>query len=185
MNIGTQLKIFSSNLNTCRDAKTRGGILDYLARYKPDIWLLQEVNVLTDELQALVENKGYNASCNVDVENENSRGTSFIWKNCIELTNILILEECRIQFAQIGCLNLLNIYAPSGQENRTARIKFFGHTLFQFYRSIEPNLPFCGGDFNSILYNIDARNNQNQKKSEELSYLVHEFNMFPPHQVEY
>ena len=185
------LKIFSSNVNTCRDAKTRAGILDYLDRYRPDIWLLQEVNVQTDELQSLVENKGYKANCNVDLDDENSWGTAFIWKNQINLTNIIIFEDCRIQFAQVGRLNLLNIYAPSGQENRTARREFFGQTLFQHYRSLAPNLPLCGGDFNSILYNIDARNNPNQKKSEDLRNLVHGFNLFDtfrhfyPHQVEF
>ena len=191
MNDSTSLKILSSNVNTCRDAKTRAGILDYLARHKPDIWLLQEVNVQTEELQALVETEGYNASCNIDIENENSRGTAFIWKNDIELTNILIFEECRIHFAQVGRLNLLNIYAPSGQENRTARREFFGQTLFQLYRSFMPNLPLCGGDFNSILFNIDARNNPNQKKSEDLRNLVQGFNLsdafriFYPNRVEY
>ena len=66
MNNSTSLNFLSSNVNTCRDAKTRAGILDYLARHKPDIWLLQEVNVQTEELQALVETDGYNASCNID-----------------------------------------------------------------------------------------------------------------------
>ena len=112
-------------------------------------------------------------------------------KNDIELTNILIFEECRIQFAQVGRLNLLNIYAPSGQENRTARREFVGQTLFQLYRSFMPNLPLCGGDFNSILFNIDARNNPNQKKSEDLRNLVQGFNLsdafriFYPNRVEY
>ena len=151
MNISTSLKILSSNVNTCRDAKTRAGILDYLARHKPDIWLLQEVNVQTEELEALVETCGYNASCNIDIDNENSCGTAFIWKNDIKLENILIFEECRIQYAQVGRLNLLNIYAPSGQENKAARREFFGQTVFQLYRSFLPNLPLCGGDFNSIL----------------------------------
>ena len=191
MNFSTSLKILSSNVNACRDAKSRAGILDYLSRHKPDIWLLQEVNVQTDELQSLVEAVGYNASCNIDIENENSRGTAFVWKNEIELSNILIFEECRIHFAQVGRLNLLNIYAPSGQENKAARREFFGQTVFQLYRSFLPNLPLCGGDFNSILNNIDARNNPNQKKSEDLRNLVEGFNLsdafriFYPNLVEY
>ena len=55
---GTILKIFSSNLNTCRDLRTRAGILDCLRGFKPDIWLMQEVNVSTEELDSLVDNLG-------------------------------------------------------------------------------------------------------------------------------
>ena len=43
-------KLFSSNLNTCRDAKTRSGILDILKNHQPDIWMMQEVNVNSEEL---------------------------------------------------------------------------------------------------------------------------------------
>ena len=79
------LRIFSSNLNTCRDLRTRAGILDCLKSYKPDIWMVQEVNVSTEELNALVETLGYNAACNVNLENETNRGTAFIWKKNIDL----------------------------------------------------------------------------------------------------
>ena len=77
---GTILKIFTSNLNTCRDLKTRAGILDILRVNKPDIWLMQEVNVSTDELNLLVTNLGYAACCNVNTEEDSIRGTAIVWK---------------------------------------------------------------------------------------------------------
>ena len=79
----TNLKIFTSNVNTCRDLKTRAGILDILRGYKPDVWLLQEVNVSTEELNSLVANLGFIASCNVTTEEDTIRRTAIIvysWK---------------------------------------------------------------------------------------------------------
>ena len=53
------LKLFTSNVNTCRDGKTRSGILDTLKNHEPDIWMMQEVNVNTEELSSIVESLGY------------------------------------------------------------------------------------------------------------------------------
>ena len=60
-------KLFSSNLNTCRDAKTRSGILDILKNHQPDIWMMQEVNVNSEELASLVQQCGYKAECNINI----------------------------------------------------------------------------------------------------------------------
>ena len=171
------LRIFSSNLNTCRDLKTRSGILDYLKRFKPDIWMVQEVNVSTEELGALVETFDYNAACNVNLENETNRGTAFIWKKNIDLENIYTLEECRIQTAQVGRLNLLNIYAPSGSENKFARRELFNQAVMRWYRSAHPNLPLAGGDYNCVLGRNDARFNAERKGCVGLQALVNSFNL--------
>ena len=185
------LKIFSSNLNTCRDAKTRSGIMDVLKRHSPDIWLMQEVNVSTEELQSLVQNSNYNAICNILPENENSRGTAILWKNTLEVKNVYTIEECRVQTAKIGALNLVNVYAPSGNDNKLARREFFGQTVMHSYRSFNPSLPIMGGDMNCVLGNNDARNNANQKKCETLRMLVNNFNLkdafrhFYPNLIEY
>ena len=189
--IKNALKIFSSNLNTCRDAKTRSGILDVLKRHKPDIWLMQEVNVSTEELQSLIKTSNYSASCNILSENENSRGTAIVWKNTLEMKNIFTVEECRVQSAQLGPLNLLNVYAPSGNDNKFARRELFGQTIMHSYRSFYPNLPLMGGDMNCIMENKDAKFNANQKKCEALRMLINNFNLkdafrqFYPNKVEY
>ena len=120
---GTNLRIFTSNLNTCRDLKTRAGILDILRGFKPDIWLMQEVNVSTEELDSLVDNHGYSACCNVTTEEETARGTAIVWKKNLKLENIYVIQENRVQTAQLGRLNLMNIYAPSGSENKYARLQ--------------------------------------------------------------
>ena len=173
----TKLKIFSSNLNTCRNIRTRTGILDYLQTHKPDIWLMQEVNISTEELNTLVDKFGYRANCNVQIENENSRGTAFVWSKSLELRNILTIEECRIQTATIGNLNLMNIYAPSGSENKFARREMFGQNVMRLYQSSFPNLPLTGGDYNCVLNAIDTNKNAGQKKCEALRNLVNAFNM--------
>ena len=60
--------------------------------HKPDIWLMQEVNISTEEMNTLVEKFGYKAKCNVQIENENSRGTAFVWNEAINLQNILTIH---------------------------------------------------------------------------------------------
>ena len=138
---------------------------------------MQEVNVSTDELQSLVQNSNYRAICNVLPENENSRGTAFLWKDTLEIENVFTVEACRVQTAKLGPLNLLNIYAPSGNENKFARRELFGQTLMHSYRSFYPSLPLMGGDMNCVLGNNDARFNVNQKKCESLRMLVNNFNL--------
>ena len=171
------LKIFSSNLNTSRDMKTRAGIIDVLKGFKPDIWLMQEVNVSTDELKSLICDLGYDACCNVDCDGETSRGTAFVWKQNISLENIYTIEECRVQSAQIGRLNLLNIYAPSGSENKYARRELFNQTVMRFFRSTGTNLPLVGGDFNCVLGRLDARYNADKKGCPGLQSLINCFNL--------
>ena len=188
---GTNLKVFSSNLNTCRDLKTRAGILDCLRGFKPDIWLMQEVNVSTEELDSLVANLGYTACCNVKSEDETNRGTAIVWKLNLNLENIYTIEECRVQTAQLGRLNLMNIYAPSGSENKFARRELFNQTVMRFCTSVQPNLPLAGGDFNCVLGRNDARFNAEKKSCAGLQALVNNFNLtdvfryFYPNSTEY
>ena len=184
-------KLFSSNLNTCRDAKTRSGILDILKNHQPDIWMMQEVNVNSEEMSSLVQHCGYNAECNITADDENTRGTAIVWKQSIELKNIFTVEECRVQTAQLGSLNLVNVYAPSGQGNKYSRMEFYGQTIMRIYRSAYPCIPLLAGDFNCVLGAKDARNNAAQKKCEALRTLVKNFNLtdafrhFSPNVVEY
>ena len=174
---GTILKIFTSNLNTCRDLKTRAGILDILRVNKPDIWLMQEVNVSTDELNLLVTNLGYAACCNVNTEEDTIRGTAMVWKQNLNLENIYVIEENRIQTAQLGRLNLMNIYAPSGSENKYARREIFNQPVLRWYSSVHPNLPLAGGDYNCVLGRNDARYNAGKKSCVGLQTLVNTFNL--------
>ena len=187
----TYLKIFTSNLNTCRDLKTRAGVLDILLGYKPDVWLMQEVNVSTEELDSLVCNVGYNACCNVTTGEDSARGTAIVWKKNLELENVYIIEENRIQTAQLGRLNLMNIYAPSGSENKYARRELFNQPITRWYSSVQPNLPLAGGDFNCVLGRNDARYNAEKKSCLGLQSLVNTFNLSDafrqlfPNKVEY
>ena len=178
-------------MNTCRDLRTRAGILDCLRGFKPDIWLMQEVNVSTEELDSLVDNLGYSACCNVTSDDETNRGTAFVWKKSLNLENIYTIEECRLQSAQLGRLNLMNIYAPSGSENKFARREMFNQAVMRWYSSAHPNLPLAGGDFNCVLGRNDARFNAEKKSCVGLQTLVNSFNLTDtyrylfPNNVEY
>ena len=138
---------------------------------------MQEVNVNTEELSSLVKSLGYRAECNIIVDDDNTRGTAIVWKDTLELKNIFIVEECRVQTAQLGPLNLVNLYAPSGQGNKYPRMEMFGQTIMRIFRSSYPSIPLMAGDFNCVLGAKDASQNVQQKKCEALRALVSNFNL--------
>lgn len=81
-----------------------------------DILLLQEVAL--SDFSFL---RGYNSIVNID---ENKRGTAIAIRDSIPYTNVKILGSSRgISVCIHGC-NIINIYVPSGTQNRTARQLF-------------------------------------------------------------
>ena len=74
------LLLISLNIACLRDLKSKSGLLDILKTYTPDICLLQEVNIGTVDLKTIVTKYGYTAECNLDITNENSRGTAIVWR---------------------------------------------------------------------------------------------------------
>jgi exonuclease III len=127
--------------------------------------MMQEVNVNSEELSSLVQPCGYRAECNITLDDENTRGTAIVWKDTIDLKNIFTVEECRVQTAQLGPLNIVNVYAPSGQGNKYPRMELYGQTIMRLYRSAYPSIPLMAGDFNCILGAKDARNRRNRKNA--------------------
>ena len=73
--------LISLNLACIRDLKSKAGLVDILKTHKPDVCLLQEVNIGTIDMNTIVNKYGYRAECNIDVTNENSRGMAIVWRN--------------------------------------------------------------------------------------------------------
>ena len=85
--------------------------------------------------------------------------------------------ECRAQLAKLGSYSLLNLYAPSGGNNKAARRSFFGQDIFRLIRgSCTSSYPLIGGDFNCVLAPKDTENNFVNKKCPALKELVNGFN---------
>jgi len=57
----------------------------------------------------------------------------------------------------------VNIYAPSGAKRRRARENFFSNELPYLLRGIPPSL-LVGGDFNSVVTNLDAKRHPNYSR---------------------
>ena len=99
---------------------------------KFDVILLQEVKSTQDQVDSLINRFGYSCLVNVNSEDSNKPGTALIWKNFLPVIGAVNLICCRLQTAQIGPYNIFNCYAPSGSENRLARIQFYGEELFRY-----------------------------------------------------
>ena len=65
---------------------------------------------------------------------------------------------CRLQTAQIGPYRIFNCYAPSGSENRFARVQFYGEELFRYFKLHPDSSKIIGGDHNCVLRKDDVEN---------------------------
>ena len=118
------LKIVTQNVNHCQ---LLAGILNFLINEKPDIIALQEVVQDTEQLQGTVSRFGYNAYAG----SENGRpGVAFIYLDSLPIIDILPLAPGRLLLLHLeGCQSFMNIYAPSGNNNRQQRREFYSDTL--------------------------------------------------------
>ena len=169
--------LISLNVACLRDLKSKAGLIDILKTRDPDICFLQEVNIGTIDLQTIVDKYGYTAECNVDITNENSRGTAIVWRNGLDVHDVTVVEPCRLQAANLGSVPLLNIYAPSGRKNRFERKEFFDGPVMRAVRSLSVRdiPPILAGDYNCILSVKDAIANQQQKMCPALKDLTKSF----------
>jgi hypothetical protein len=112
----SHLKVITYNI-TAKD--NLGGLYDILVIEKPDIVLLQEVHVSTDELSTVLQNYNNKTVVNNDMTDDKSRGTAIVWRVGVEVSRVNTLELSRLQSVDFGPLTFFNVYAPSGQNNRT------------------------------------------------------------------
>ena len=92
--------------------------------------LLQEVTLSSAQIKVAVQTLRYNCESNVDVENPNTPGTAVIWKVTLPVPEVTSLVTCQLQSLKAGNQTFLNIYAPSGSENRRERSLLFTRDIF-------------------------------------------------------
>jgi exonuclease III len=66
--------------------------------------------------------------------------------------------------ARFQNVTIVNIYAPSGNERRRGRENDLSNELPYLLRDIPPSL-LVGGDFNSVLTNLDATRHPNYSRA--------------------
>ena len=169
------LKIITLNV---ANSLVLGGLLSIIRVENPDIVLLQELTLTSGQLKLYVAKFGYSAEANTDLMDITKLGTGIIWKTELPVSEVTSVIECRGQLAKLGPYNLLNLYAPSGGNNKTARRNFFGQDVFHLIRGLGSSpYPILAGDFNCVLSAKDTERNFGDKKCPALQDLVSGFNL--------
>ena len=169
-----QLKFISLN---AANNLVLGGLLSILKIENPDIVFLQEITLTSGQLKLFVAKYGYSAEANTDLMDITKLGTGILWKSELPVTEVISVVECRAQLAKLGKYNLVNLYAPSGSNNKQGRRDLFGQDLFHLIRGLSSSpYPLLGGDFNCVLSPLDTEKNFSEKKCPALKDLVDSFN---------
>ena len=175
------LKVISLNIG---NATALAGLWAVLSLEKPQIMMLQEITLSSEQLSNQVAKFGYKAETNIDVTNPNALGTGFVWQSYLQVSDVYSVVECRGQALKLGQYTFLNMYAPSGSQNRNTRRDFFGQDIFRLVRSFDnASYPVLGGDFHSILSAQDTERNFADKKCLALKDLIDTFNYSDAYRV--
>ena len=94
---------------------------DFILRHEIDVLSVQEVT--SPEAPNI---RGYDTHSNIGTT---MRGTVILARNQILLTNVHKLPSGRGIAAEYGGFRFINVYAPSGTEQRTERASFFNSEL--------------------------------------------------------
>ena len=151
-------------------------IVDVLKSEKPDLLLLQEVTLSTEELKVAIQNTPYNCEANVNVVLPSHPGTAAVWREDLPAPQVTTLVTCQLQAVQIGLQVFFNVYAPSGSENKHARALLFTRDMVPHL--LQPQnrvLPVLAGDWNCLLQAQDTTANFPAKFSKDLDQLVKSF----------
>ena len=102
-----------------------------LPEARPEVLLVQEVLLSSQELLLKVKPYGYNCESNINVLNPTKPGTAVIWREGIPVTETRVIVEGRLQIVTVGAVTFLNMYAPSGSTRKKEHEQLFVTELFQ------------------------------------------------------
>ena len=118
----------------------------FINRNKFDVVFLQEVSVPAFNFF------GYKEQIN---NGPNNRGTAILYKDNIPLHTFRHTLDGRGISAKFGHHTLVNVYAPSGSQNRQARNIFYGQTVTPLFAATVDNV-IMAGDHNSVARAADC-----------------------------
>ena len=150
-------------------------IPEILKRHKPDLLLLQEIKDSTETVSEIVAKFGYKVECNVDALHPTSPGTAVGWSSGLKLPNVIQLIERRAQSVTVCGETFVNVYAPSGSNNRRERWEFFNELFLHIIQSGsggDQKPPVLAGDWNAILAEIDTTRNFDAKYCKVLHRII-------------
>ena len=165
--------IISLNIN---HTIQQSSVIDLLKNESPHILFLQECPLNTLQLNTIVHNLGYTAHSSLNMDTPVPKpGVAVIYLKTLVINEILILEPGRLLLLETEEWAFINIYAPSGNNNKNNRHKMYNETLPRNLISRKV-MPILIGDFNSVISELDCEEHFHNKKSKALEDLVKTFN---------
>ena len=128
------------------------GLLNILDIEKPDLVLLQELVLNTENLNILLASKQvYRAVSNVDESDTRKPGTGVVWHESLPVSQVAALELNQLQICYVGPYPIVNVYQPAGSDNGPDRRQFLRDQLFRVMRRLGTKLPIIGVNFNCVI----------------------------------
>jgi exonuclease III len=139
---------------------------EFLWKQDIDLALVQEVTT-----PLLSATRRYTAYMN---EGKNRKGTAILAKEGIPITDIKRIPSGRGMAAMFNGTRIINIYGPSGAENKNEREMFYNNDL-TYPLPTKHTYMILAGDFNCILANTDSTGTNNYSRA--LANIVHGFDL--------
>lgn len=143
--------ICTININNITNPTKLDALRTFVRSADLDVIFLQEVENVQLELP------GFDLIFNVD---ERRRGTAIAVKQLLQYKNVHRSLDSRLISLLIGEVTFVNVYAPSGSQNRNNRESFF-NSIVPFYLRTSNYVVF-GGDFNCVVNERDATGSGSQ-----------------------
>lgn len=138
--------VLTLNINAVTTVHKIASFTDFLRHGGYTIVFLQEVSAsVFDDVP------GYEVIYNFDTDT--NRGTAILYKTGLAPTDIQLLPTGKAISCVINGVHFVNVYAPSGTNQRRARASLFNTTICPFMATNRP-LVF-GGDFNCVVSSND------------------------------
>lgn len=158
-------KVATVNISRISSAVKLQCLKDYLYAADIDVAMLQEV--VTTKVADIT---GYDAIINIG----NEGGTAVLFKEGIPCSVRALLETGRGITVQLHDLLLINVYAPSGSNERRNRSNFYRQGIVDLLMNVR-TAAILAGDFNCVLRREDQTPNFNL--CPELQVLVHDLDL--------
>ena len=152
--MSAKIRILSLNVGMKSDL---AGLITLISVHRLDLILLQEVRISDEQINQQLCNHGFKGLVNIDEEDPLRPGTAIAWRTTLPIEQVSAVVPCRLQHARLGSFSILNIYAPSGSNNKVERSLFFAREVFQAF-SVGSSPWIVGGDFNCVLRPMDIEN---------------------------
>lgn len=144
--------IATLNLNSSNANVNKNLLKDFIMDYNVDIAFLQEVSF--EDFSFIYS---HNSLVNISID---KKGTAVLIRKSFSYSDFILDPSGRIVSVRVNDVNLINIYAHSGNNLRKERDNLFTEALTVHLNKPGTKSMLIGGDFNCILHAEDNRSSQ-------------------------